>query len=566
MPSGIGWVPSLGVMALGKLVDTAEVVVADPVTVLVVGATMIVVGNHEADESVMVVVARRLVPKVGVDVVEAVVEVVALAAVVLASVEDTVVSADVELGKSVSVMFGGSVTVVGKVSDDAPVGDGVSVAVEFSDTVGSVMVPLAVVMEEGRSVAVLFSDTVGMARDEVGAVSVGRSVSVLFGKIVTSVGDALLEPVNEVMPLLAAEGVGNSAPDEVSVFEAEPVGVRIADEPVPTPVKPPEMVGDSVTEASVAEVSVAAEVPVADEPRATLVRLETPELTPPTAELTPLTAELTPPTMELRRSVLVLGEGVADAESPVAGPVKPEVIETSLVGEAVLSVGVTETAVVAPVMPESEIASLVGEGVTSEDVTPVVGPVRPDPDEMPLGVAEASEEVVTPVPAPVALASMVEDESVAVDGRIVFTTPETTLLTPLGTVETALLASLLTATMLLTSLVTAETMLLTPLGTAETTLVISLIRPETSPVAEEAVLDKIGVVVTPVPETVGEASLSEDAVEETMIPLEVSETTLLDGLGETVKEDETIPVGPITIGVWVEESAEAAVSLDEVVA
>lgn len=560
MPSGIGWVPSLGVMALGRLVDTAEVVVADPVTVLVVGATMMVVGNHEADESVMVVVARRLVPKVGVDVVEAVVDVVALAVVVLASVEDTVVSADVELGKSVSVTFGGSVTVVGKVSDDAPVGDGVSVAVEFSDTVGSIMVPLAVVMEEGRSVAVLFSDTVGMARDEVGAVSVGRSVSVLLGEIVTSVGDTLLEPVNEVMPLLAAEGVGNSAPDEVSVFEAEPVGVMVADEPVPAPVKPPEMVGDSVTEASVAEVSVAAEVPVADEPRTALVRLETPELTS-------LTAELTPSTMELSRSVLVLGDGVAEAESPVAGPVKPEVIETSLVGEAVLSVGVTEAAVVGPVMPESERASLVGEGVTSEDVTPVVGPVRPEPDEMSLvGVAEASEEVVTPVPAPVALASMVEDKSVAVDGRIVFTTPETTLLTPLGTVETALLASLLMATTLLTSLVTAETMLLTPLGTAETMLVISLIRPETSPVAEEAVLDEIGVVVTPVPETVGEASLSEDAVEETIIPLEVSETTLLDGLGETVEEDETIPVGPITIGVWVEESAEAAVSLDEVVA
>lgn len=323
------------------------------------------------------------------------------------------------------------------------------------------------------------------------------------------------------------------------------------------------MVADSVAEASVAEVSVAAEVPVADEPMTPLARLETSELTPLTAELTPLTAELTPPTMELRRSVLVLGEGVADAESPVAGPVKPEVIETSLVGEAVASVGVTETPVVGPVMPDSERASLVGEGVTSEAVA-AVDPVRPEPDAMSLvGVAEACEEVM-PVPAPVAVASMVEDNPVAVDGRIVFVAPDRTLLTPLGKAETTLLTSLVTATTLLTSLVTAETMLLTPLGTAETTLLRSLTRPETSPGVDEAMVDEVGVVVTPVPETADEATLSADAVEETIIPLEVSEAALLDGLGETAEEDETIPVGPITIGVWVEESAEAAVSLEVV--
>lgn len=50
-------------IAWGKLVDAADVVAVVPVTVLVVGATMIVVGSHEADESVSVAVGRRLVPK-----------------------------------------------------------------------------------------------------------------------------------------------------------------------------------------------------------------------------------------------------------------------------------------------------------------------------------------------------------------------------------------------------------------------------------------------------------------------------------------------------------------------
>lgn len=54
--------PVSGVMALGRLVAAADVVVAEPVTVLVDGATMIVVGNQEAEESVMVDVASKLVP------------------------------------------------------------------------------------------------------------------------------------------------------------------------------------------------------------------------------------------------------------------------------------------------------------------------------------------------------------------------------------------------------------------------------------------------------------------------------------------------------------------------
>lgn len=64
VPSGIGSLAVLGVMAWGKFVDAADVVAVVPVTVLVVGATMIVVGSHEAEESVSVAVGRRLVPKV----------------------------------------------------------------------------------------------------------------------------------------------------------------------------------------------------------------------------------------------------------------------------------------------------------------------------------------------------------------------------------------------------------------------------------------------------------------------------------------------------------------------
>lgn len=58
----MGCVPVSGVMALGRLVAAAEVVVAEPVTVLVDGATMMVVGSQEAEESVMVDVASKLVP------------------------------------------------------------------------------------------------------------------------------------------------------------------------------------------------------------------------------------------------------------------------------------------------------------------------------------------------------------------------------------------------------------------------------------------------------------------------------------------------------------------------
>lgn len=116
-----------GVMALGRLVEAAEVVVAEPVTVLVEGATIMVVGNQEAEESVMVDVASKLVPYVSDDVVAVVslAEVTELEAVV---VMGTVVSVD---SVSEDVMFGGNVTVADKLEVKVPV----SAKVEFSETV-----------------------------------------------------------------------------------------------------------------------------------------------------------------------------------------------------------------------------------------------------------------------------------------------------------------------------------------------------------------------------------------------------------------------------------------------
>lgn len=396
----------------------------------------------------------------------------------------------------------------------------------------------------------LLFDTVGRGRDDAVGVFDGRSVvSVMFGEIVTSVGDGTLEPGLEVPTL------GDPVWLEPVVAVAIPEGPVVSSDvvepaepvmgPVPEPVNPPEMIGDTVADASVVDAPVAApvaEAPVGDDvPSISLVRLET--------------SEPTLLTRELRKFVLP-GDDVGDAEeTPVAGPVKPEEIEASILGEGVLSEeavapvvapvvseivldkspvdeGVVSEEVVAPVVgpvrPEPEDKLIVCEGVESdEDVTPVVGPVMPESEGTTmLDVGDACEEGVTPVPGPVAVESIV-DEPVDVVGRIMLVTSDTTLLT---------------------SLVAAETTLLTSLVTAETTAL-------SSPGVDELMLDDVGV---------GVASLVVDTVDETMIPLEVAETPLLVALvGED--EDETIPVGPITIGVWVEGVAVAASAVDELV-
>lgn len=122
VPSGIGSVPVLGVIALGRLVANAVAVEAGVPSVAVSGAaTMIVVGRYGA-ESVMVAVGSKLLPKVS----ETVVMMGTIAEdVVVVGVSVAVVSevTDAKVIDSVreAVMLKGSVTVVGSlVADPEP--------------------------------------------------------------------------------------------------------------------------------------------------------------------------------------------------------------------------------------------------------------------------------------------------------------------------------------------------------------------------------------------------------------------------------------------------------------
>lgn len=69
MPSGIGKVPVSGVMAFGRLdgSEVAVVAVSLPVTVLVDGATMMVVGSQDSVESVIVEMGTKLLPRLSED-------------------------------------------------------------------------------------------------------------------------------------------------------------------------------------------------------------------------------------------------------------------------------------------------------------------------------------------------------------------------------------------------------------------------------------------------------------------------------------------------------------------
>lgn len=256
-------------MAFGKLVDAGIVVVADPVTVLVVGATMIVVGNQEYDESVMVAVGSRLVPMLSDDVVAVTTE--------LDSVGESVggrVELGVAVGVSVSVILGSNVTVLDRVLDDdpLPVGRGPPVAVGAPVVLGVI------------STDVLFSDTVGLGRD------VGRAVSVEFGVTVgSSVETGLMESVGEpVVPL------------PLAVTDPELATVGAVDAPVPEPVNPPDMVGRIPL--TKLERALGDELSVGVAPEDGSMELRS----------------------ELRRAVPL---GVKDAEGPVEGPVKPDVID-----------------------------------------------------------------------------------------------------------------------------------------------------------------------------------------------------------------------------------------------
>jgi hypothetical protein len=112
----MGKVPVSGVMAFGRLDgnEVAVVAVSLPVTVLVDGATMMVVGNQDSDESVIVEIGTKLLPRLSEDTVVMVgrVSEVVVAPSVVVSLEVVCVS---DAG---TVALGGSVTVVGSPAVD----------------------------------------------------------------------------------------------------------------------------------------------------------------------------------------------------------------------------------------------------------------------------------------------------------------------------------------------------------------------------------------------------------------------------------------------------------------
>lgn len=217
MPSGIGKVPVSGVMAFGRLdgSEVAVVAVSLPVTVLVDGATMMVVGNQDSEESVIVEMGTKLLPRLSED---TVVMLGRVAEVVVASSE--VISVELSVSVAGTVALGGSVTVVGNSAVDV----GTSSVVEFWDTVASVVV--------GKN-------------EVLSPVVVGRSVMVVLAVIGISAVVDCPSVLMIVVPLLISVGVGNG---EVAVVM-----------PVPGPVAEGSTVWTD--EVSVAEVRVVAPVP-----------------------------------------------------------------------------------------------------------------------------------------------------------------------------------------------------------------------------------------------------------------------------------------------------------------
>lgn len=217
--------PVSGVMAFGRLDgnEVAVVAVSLPVTVLVDGATMMVVGSQDSEESVIVEMAVKLLPRV---VSEDTVVMLGSAAEVVVVSSEVISVVVVPLSVAGIVTLGGSVTVVGS----SAVVVGTSCVVEFWDTVASVVV--------GGRIEVL---------------TVGRSPMVVLAVIGISAVVDCPPVLMIVVPLLTSVGVGKG---EVTV-----------EMPVPGPVAEGSIV--CTDEASVAVVSVVAPVapvpgPVAD--------------------------------------------------------------------------------------------------------------------------------------------------------------------------------------------------------------------------------------------------------------------------------------------------------------
>lgn len=257
MPSGMGKVPVSGVMAFGRLVgsEAADVAVSPPVTVLVDGATMMVVGNHDSDESVIVEIGTKLLPRLS--------TVVMLGRVAEVVVNSEVTEALVSVSVAEPVMLGGSEKVVGNSAVVVPAS-----VVPFWVTVASVGVGstnevLSPVV--GRSAMVVLA-VIGIP--VLGSASV--PVTVVPLPISVALGGGTVEVVMPV-PGPVAEGSTISTDDvEVAEMMVVPVPGPVADasivDRVGVGVAP---VPEPVAEASIVDSADVAEVtpvpgPVAD--------------------------------------------------------------------------------------------------------------------------------------------------------------------------------------------------------------------------------------------------------------------------------------------------------------
>lgn len=209
-----------GVMAFGRLDgnEVAVVAVSLPVTVLVDGATMMVVGNQDSEESVIVEMGTKLLPRLSED---TVVMLGRVAEVVVASseVNEEVVSVSV----AGTVALGGSETVVGSSAVDV----GSSSVVEFWDTVASVVVGTNEVLIPdvgGRSVMVVLAVIGGNS-----SVVVSPPEVVIVVPLLISVGLGGGEVV-VVIPVPGPVAEGSTVSTEVEV------GGMIVVPPVPGPV------------------------------------------------------------------------------------------------------------------------------------------------------------------------------------------------------------------------------------------------------------------------------------------------------------------------------------------
>lgn len=239
-----------GVMAFGRFVgnEVADVAVSPPVTVLVDGATMIVVGSQDSEESVMVEMGTKLLPRLSED------TVVMLGRAAEEVVSSVVTGSVVSVSVAETVMLGGSEMVVGS----SAVVVAASPEVMFGETVASVVVGKNEVL---RPVG-FRSEMVVLA---VIGISLLTSPSVLVGVVPLLISDPLGEGVGVVLPVPGPVAEGSTlCTEDASVVEMMVV-------PVPGPVAEASIVdtvvGEGVTPVPgpVAEASIVDSVDAAEE-------------------------------------------------------------------------------------------------------------------------------------------------------------------------------------------------------------------------------------------------------------------------------------------------------------